>query len=118
MGKKSIHSFKKTISFENSDRASVVFFISLFLVTITLLVGSSSFANLSTKTVENPLFLNQINKARTFNLFHLLFEINSAFGTTGLSTGILNHLNIYTKILLIVIMFIGQLGISSSILIW
>lgn len=118
LGKKSIHSFKKTISFENSDRASVVFFISLFLVTITLLVGSSSFANLSTKTVENPLFLNQINKTRTFNLFHLLFEINSAFGTTGLSTGILNHLNIYTKILLIVIMFIGQLGISSSILIW
>lgn len=121
LGKKSIHSFKRSISFENSDRASVVFFISLFLVVIALLVGSSSFDNLSTKMIENPLISSTIpdlEKYRTFNLFHLFFEINSAFGTTGLSTGILDYLNIHTKTFLIFIMFIGQLGISSSILIW
>jgi len=46
------------------------------------------------------------------------FETCSAFGTTGLSTGITSSLNSLCKIVLIFLMFIGQLGVSSTILIW
>jgi trk system potassium uptake protein TrkH len=40
----------------------------------------------------------------------LLFEIVSAFGTVGLSTGITSDLHNLSKIIIIMIMFIGRIG--------
>jgi trk system potassium uptake protein TrkH len=40
----------------------------------------------------------------------LLFEVVSAFGTVGLSTGITSQLSITGKIILSGIMFVGRLG--------
>jgi trk system potassium uptake protein TrkH len=40
----------------------------------------------------------------------ILFEVTSAFGTVGLSTGITPYLNSISKFILILIMFIGRLG--------
>ena len=40
----------------------------------------------------------------------ILFEVTSAFGTVGLSTGITPYLNSISKYILILIMFIGRLG--------
>ena len=48
----------------------------------------------------------------------VLFEVSSAFGTTGLTLGITPNLNVASKLVLIVVMFIGQVGISSFLLIW
>ena len=55
---------------------------------------------------------------KTWNLMEVLFEVSSAFGTTGLTLGITPNLNVASKLVLIVVMFIGQVGISSFLLIW
>ena len=60
------------------------------------------------------LFINNTS----FSLDAVLFEVCSAFGTTGLSLGITANLNVLSKIILIFIMFIGYVGIATSLLIW
>ncbi len=45
-----------------------------------------------------------------FGLDRLLFEVISAFGTVGLSTGITAQLPVAGQVILIVLMFIGRLG--------
>jgi trk system potassium uptake protein len=47
------------------------------------------------------------------SLKEALFEVMSAFGTVGLSTGITPSLSVAGKIILIVTMFIGRIGIST-----
>jgi trk system potassium uptake protein TrkH len=48
-----------------------------------------------------------------YSLKEVLFEVISAFGTVGLSTGITPALSIPSKIILILTMFIGRIGIST-----
>ena len=45
-----------------------------------------------------------------FGLMKTLFEVVSAFSTTGLSMGITSSLNIFNKIFFCLIMFVGRLG--------
>lgn len=45
-----------------------------------------------------------------YSLDAILFEVTSAFGTVGLSTGITPDLPDAGKIILIVLMFVGRLG--------
>jgi trk system potassium uptake protein len=45
------------------------------------------------------------------NFIQILFEVVSAFGTVGLSTGITGSITITAKIILIVTMYIGRVGI-------
>ena len=44
---------------------------------------------------------------------HILFEVASALGTVGLSTGITGDLTILSKILVILLMFIGRVGVLT-----
>ncbi|MDZ7838974.1 MAG: potassium transporter TrkG [Actinomycetota bacterium] len=46
-------------------------------------------------------------------LVEAIFEVISAFGTVGLSTGITSSLSAGSKIILILCMFIGRIGIST-----
>jgi potassium uptake TrkH family protein len=46
-------------------------------------------------------------------LMKILFEVCSAFGTTGLSMGITADLSVWGKIIIILLMFIGRIGIFS-----
>ena len=48
----------------------------------------------------------------------LVFEVVSAFGTTGLSLGITSSLSTASKILLIITMFVGRVGIVATLLIF
>ncbi len=48
----------------------------------------------------------------------ILFEVISAFGTVGLSTGITSGLGIGSKILSIIIMYIGRLGPLTIVSLW
>ena len=48
-----------------------------------------------------------------YSLKEVLFEAVSAFGTVGLSTGITPALSAPSKIILILTMFIGRIGIST-----
>ena len=47
-----------------------------------------------------------------------LFEVVSAFGTVGLSTGITGGLSTSSKLLSIAIMFIGRIGPLTIITLW
>src|SRR3972149_2916271 len=48
-----------------------------------------------------------------YSLKEVLFEVVSAFGTVGLSTGITPELSVASKIILILTMFIGRIGIIT-----
>ena len=52
------------------------------------------------------------------SLMQLLFEVTSAFGTVGLSTGITPNLCDASKLIITLIMFIGRLGALTMITIW
>lgn len=55
---------------------------------------------------------------KSVNFLQAAFEIVSAFATVGLTTGITTHLHVASKIVLIVVMFIGRVGpisIATSI---
>ncbi|MFS0782166.1 TrkH family potassium uptake protein [Bacillus sp. 1P06AnD] len=53
--------------------------------------------------------------SETFSLTAILFEVCSAFGTTGLSLGITSDLSAAGKVVIIILMFIGRIGILSFI---
>ncbi|OEH84954.1 hypothetical protein BHU72_07110 [Desulfuribacillus stibiiarsenatis] len=50
------------------------------------------------------------------SLAEVIFEVSSAFGTTGLSTGITAELTSASKIIIMWLMFIGRIGILSFLL--
>ncbi|HAQ07679.1 MAG TPA: Ktr system potassium uptake protein D [Bacillus bacterium] len=50
-------------------------------------------------------------------LMAIIFEVASAFGTTGLSMGITSELSPFGKIVIIILMFIGRVGVISFLLI-
>ncbi len=51
-----------------------------------------------------------------FGAIPILFEVCSAFGTTGLSMGITPDLSPVSKVVLIILMFIGRIGILALVL--
>lgn len=61
------------------------------------------------------LFLSTFLLAMTedFPLHQILFETTSAIGTVGLSTGITGALSEWGKVVLIIVMFIGRLGMLT-----
>ncbi|WP_342431976.1 TrkH family potassium uptake protein [Neobacillus sp. FSL H8-0543] len=50
-------------------------------------------------------------------IIEVIFEVNSAFGTNGLSMGLTPRLSTFGKVLIILLMFIGRVGIVSCLLI-
>lgn len=53
-----------------------------------------------------------------FTFIQVLFEVVSAFGTVGLSTGITPTLSVASKMVIIIIMFIGRLGAVTLLSMW
>ncbi len=89
--------YKKTIPPIIVFRAVSIFLFAIFWVIIAyfILLGTN---------FHVPISQNQDVSQR------LLFELISAFGTVGLSTGITPYLNMIGKLLIIVTMFVGRLG--------
>ena len=52
------------------------------------------------------------------SFMQLLFEVVSAFGTVGLSTGITPGLSVAGKVVIILVMFTGRVGVITLITIW
>lgn len=88
-GREDVNVFKRRIPGEIVARALVIGFIAVMLVAVDVLVLTLS---------ENASFLE------------ILFEIVSAFGTVGLSTGLTSDLSTLGKIVISVNMLIGRLG--------
>ncbi|WP_029513204.1 TrkH family potassium uptake protein [Mycoplasmopsis primatum] len=107
LGRPSVRAFKRKIDDDTVRMSAVVSVISIILVITTFLITMTSFDNYGGRI-----------SSRDFNSTHIFFEVFSAFGTCGLSTGITSQLNIASKIAISILMFIGQFGISSSVLVW
>lgn len=58
------------------------------------------------------VFIILISESHRINLVSVIFEVCSAFGTCGLSTGITSDLSWVSKLTLIVLMYIGRIGMT------
>lgn len=72
---------------------------------------------LSMLVVCTGTFILCVSEPET-EFIRLLFEVVSAFGTVGLSTGITPDLSDFSKLVIILIMFIGRLGAFTLLSIW
>ncbi|WP_347860737.1 TrkH family potassium uptake protein [Salimicrobium sp. PL1-032A] len=91
-GTTNIRIFRREVHHEDLNRAVVV----------TLMAVLTVFTSVLFVSVVEP-----------FSLTEILFEVCSAFGTVGLSLGITSELTTFTKLLLMVLMFVGRIGILT-----
>ncbi len=80
------------------DRAVTLLFLALVLIAVSTLILDFSEGG----RVPHPQARGQF--------LEILFEVVSAFGTVGLSTGLTPGLSVVGKIVLIILMFVGRLG--------
>ncbi|QJR44119.1 TrkH family potassium uptake protein [Mycoplasma miroungirhinis] len=109
-GRNTINSFNRQIGKETLIKAINILTIGLILILIGTFIVSFNLSDLT------PANLSKNEKQYT--IVSAFFEVCSAFGSSGLSTGITEKLNLTSKLFLIIYMFIGQLGITSTILVW
>lgn len=76
-------------------------------VTVTFFAIMAVFTSVIILTLLEPISLDAA-----------IFEVTSAFGTVGLSLGITGELSVFSKIILMILMFIGRVGILSFLLIF
>ena len=90
--------FKYSISKETYKKASVIAFIGIFVIAVsTFLI-----------CLIEPMI----------GFVDILFEMVSAFATVGLSTGISGSLSAGSKIITIIVMYIGRLGPLTMASLW
>ena len=96
--KNPIHAFRRSISKENVSRAFLITFLSGSVVCIATLL----------MCVLDP----------EYSFIQLFFEVVSAFGTVGLSTGITPYLSVAGKLVIILVMFTGRVGAFTLLSMW
>lgn len=96
-GKKSIKVFRREIDPEDVRKSVVVSFLALMLCFVATII---------------------LMDTESFSLMEIMFEVSSAFGTTGLSMGITADLSPIGKVVITSLMFIGRIGILSFILLF
>ncbi len=90
--------FNRTISNESVGKAISVVMVSMVVIAIATMILLMTELGEVSHTQSRGKFLE------------LLFEVVSAFGTVGLSTGITGGLTIMGKVILTIVMFVGRLG--------
>ncbi|HLQ74020.1 MAG TPA: TrkH family potassium uptake protein [Bacillota bacterium] len=91
-GGESLQIFRREIHNEDLMKAVTVILMAIFAVSLSVLILS----------IVEP-----------FDLTAILFEVTSAFGTVGLSLGITSEITALSKIVLMVLMFIGRVGVIT-----
>ncbi|MGM9891596.1 TrkH family potassium uptake protein [Limosilactobacillus sp.] len=81
---------------ENINRALTLFFVALVIVLLAIL--------LLVETQSLP---------KNDTLSYVTFEVLAAFGTTGISLGITQNLNLFGQLIIMALMFIGRVGIYT-----
>lgn len=105
-GKKDVVMFHKRIPEQTTRDSLLVFIVALVVISIVAIIV---FYTLS------PTSPQQQDKISLMSAF---YEAASAFGTVGLSIGITQSVGVVGLILIIILMFIGQMGISTTLLSW
>ena len=92
--------FKRKINQTTINKVFILFVVEIAYIAIAVLLACAFEAKSS------------------FSLEAIAYEVISAFDTVGLSTGITASLNVATKLLIIITLFIGRLGPLTFISIW
>lgn len=95
-GNKSIKLFRREIHEEDLIKSLVVLLLAIFICSSAVIILSIT---------------------ETFTLIQILFEVCSAFGTTGLSMGITADLTTIGKCVIMCLMFIGRVGLLTFLFI-
>ncbi|MCM3717537.1 TrkH family potassium uptake protein [Fictibacillus phosphorivorans] len=95
-GRNTIKIFNREIYPEDIQKSFIVIIVAMGLCTLSTIIMS----------ITDPLPIEEI-----------FFEVCSAFGTTGLSTGITGNLSSTGKVILMILMFIGRIGVLSFLFI-
>ncbi|MDD3924887.1 MAG: TrkH family potassium uptake protein [Erysipelotrichaceae bacterium] len=95
-----VEAFKKRVSINVLRKSLAIFFIALTTLIIAVMIISTGEKGTIVKDVG---FLNQ------------LFEATSAIGTVGLSTGVTGNATSLTLSVLIVLMFLGRVGLLTVV---
>ena len=109
-GRTNISLFKRNIPRKTVANSFLVFFVSLVLVFVCAVLV------MYTPNVENPT--QRIGNVFKINIMSTLYEVTSAFGTVGFTMGITAISGPFALVILIICMFVGQLGVSTSLLAW
>ncbi len=96
--KKTVHAFHRSISRQNVSKAFMITILSGIVVCVATFVLS----------VLEP----------GYSFMQILFEVVSAFGTVGLSTGITPELGVAGKLLIILVMYTGRVGAFTLLSMW
>ncbi|WP_291349584.1 TrkH family potassium uptake protein [Desulfosporosinus sp.] len=94
-GKSEVRVFKRRLATEDIMKSFVVFSTSIMLVITAIIL---------------------LDSIEQYSLIGIIFEVCSAFGTTGLSMGFTTELSTPGKYVIIALMFIGRIGILSALL--
>ena len=108
-GRKNVFFFRRRISDDTVTQAFMIFIISLVL----LLIGA---AVVWSATPVPPEYAQ--NPTVWFSFSEYMVECASAFGTVGLSAGITAVTKWWGLLYLILLMFVGQLGVINTLLSW
>lgn len=92
-GRSEIQVFKREIHLIDVFRSFVVIILASFLVLVSAMI----------------LHITEPGATTT----QILFEVTSAFGTCGMSLGLTDHLSATGKVVIMLLMFIGRVGIIS-----
>jgi len=96
LGRREVRVFKRTIKQEDIIKSFVVFTAAMMLLVISIVIIDG---------MENS----------RFSLHQVIFEVCSAFGTTGLSSGLSAELSSVSQFVLMVLMFLGRIGLLAII---
>ncbi len=96
--KRAVGAFKRSISKQNVSKAYAITLLSAIVVVVAVFL----------MCIIEP----------DIDFMKILFEVISAFGTVGLSTGITPDLSDPGKLIIILVMFIGRLGAMTLITMW
>ncbi len=104
-GRTQIKIRKRAINKDLGIKSILVILTSLIILLVAMFIISFGIQ-------ANPLY------KENYHFTGIILEITSAFGTTGLSSGLTSYLPIYSLLTLCVLMIIGQLTISNSLMLF
>jgi potassium uptake TrkH family protein len=98
-GKSEVRTFGRSIKQEDIIKSFVVFTAAMILVITSMVILD-------------------VNESQSISLTAIIFEVTSAFGTCGLSMGITSELSTVGKSVLMILMFVGRVGMLSLLFIF
>ncbi len=100
-GRQSVAAFRRTISRDSVNRALTVTLLASLVVVLMFAVLMFAMERPVAHRLSHGWFVDN------------LFEVVSAFGTVGLSLGMTSHVDTLGKIVLIITMFVGRVGLLT-----